>query len=347
MATAQSAVNRLPKTAADALYSMYTNELGDRLKALENTIDPSVPSESPFIIRLDGVSFRMFTKGLRKPFDERLTDALIDTTKDLICRFNAVLGYSQSDEISLVFPPAWVADPAPADNALEIVPARAGTPSAPPLPPAATSPPSKHVTPQKHMYSGRVQKLASVTASYATARLNYYLSAQNWDDLASQHRERMLAHVAYFDGRVVPTPDAKTVMECIFWRSNFDGFRNSISHISHSYFTSRQLHNKGLKEQLEMLSEKGVDPFQEYQAKFLFGAWVKKEQYELHGKINLKTGAPVQGPVLRSRIRTGSFNWADWSEDERIRFTMAKHWAIDPSSPPKHPLAVTNNSESL
>ncbi|TPX55398.1 hypothetical protein PhCBS80983_g05344 [Powellomyces hirtus] len=320
---------RMPQSAHDALYSMYATNLGERLKTIENGIDPpAAPACKPFVIRLDGVAFSTFTKGIVKPFDFRLTDALVETTKDLVQRFCPVLGYSQSDEISLVFPAAIESSTTTTTTTT--------TPTATDddLPPAKKAKFRREPT---HMFGGRVQKLASVTASYASARLNYHLTQHTWSDLAPHISQRMLSYTAHFDARVVPTPDTATVMECIFWRSNFDGFRNAISQISHAHFTTKQLHRKGLKEQLAMLADiKKIDPFTDFNPRFLYGTWVKKEQYEMTGVVNPRTGEPVPGPVLRHRIRTGSFNWADWTADDRTAFVMAKLWTDD--GPPKHPL---------
>ena len=69
----------------------------------------------------------------------------------------------------------------------------------------------------------------------------------------------------------------------------------------------------------------------------LFGTFVKKEQYNLVGAVNPKTGQIVEN-VLRSRLRTGSFNWADWSEQDRIDFLMAKFWSNELNAPPKDSL---------
>lgn len=57
----------------------------------------------PVIARLDGRSFHSFTKGLDKPFDYRLSNLMIEVTKFLVEETNACIGYTQSDEISLVF----------------------------------------------------------------------------------------------------------------------------------------------------------------------------------------------------------------------------------------------------
>lgn len=46
--------------------------------------EQAVDASSPFIIRLDGVSFYTFTKGVTKPFDDRITRAMVKTAKDLL-----------------------------------------------------------------------------------------------------------------------------------------------------------------------------------------------------------------------------------------------------------------------
>lgn len=60
----------------------------------------------PVMARLDGVAFHTFTKGLRRPYDERLSNLMVETTKFLVEETNARCGYTQSDEITLV----WLTD---------------------------------------------------------------------------------------------------------------------------------------------------------------------------------------------------------------------------------------------
>ena len=57
----------------------------------------------PIMARLDGRSFHSFCHGLQKPFDERFRDLMRETTKFLVKETNALMGYTQSDEISLVW----------------------------------------------------------------------------------------------------------------------------------------------------------------------------------------------------------------------------------------------------
>lgn len=78
--------------------------LGDRIKGYENqTCGIKLLPLIPVICRLDGKGFSKFTKGLKRPFDERLSKLMVDTTKYLVKETNANCGYTQSDEITLVW----------------------------------------------------------------------------------------------------------------------------------------------------------------------------------------------------------------------------------------------------
>lgn len=75
--------------------------LGDRMKELER-VEAGRKLTYPVCIRLDGRSFSTFTRGLRRPYDERLSKMMISLTKALVEETGASIGYTQSDEISLV-----------------------------------------------------------------------------------------------------------------------------------------------------------------------------------------------------------------------------------------------------
>lgn len=80
------------------------DSLGDRMKDYENqTCGIKMIPRIPVIARLDGKGFSKFTKGLKRPFDERLSKLMIETTKYLVKETNANCGYTQSDEITLVW----------------------------------------------------------------------------------------------------------------------------------------------------------------------------------------------------------------------------------------------------
>jgi len=80
-------------------------DLGDRMKEYERAYDIRLPRRLPVILRIDGNHFSKTTKALklRKPFDWEMRDAMVHTMRALLdyCS-GAVLGYTQSDEISLL-----------------------------------------------------------------------------------------------------------------------------------------------------------------------------------------------------------------------------------------------------
>ena len=82
---------------------MEFKNLGDWCKWLEKNFSPDIMIPTlPVIIRLDGSNFSKWTKGLNKPFDENLTKLMIETTEFLVQETNAIIGYTQSDEITLI-----------------------------------------------------------------------------------------------------------------------------------------------------------------------------------------------------------------------------------------------------
>jgi tRNA(His) 5'-end guanylyltransferase len=75
------------------------------MKRYEAVYELRLPLETPTILRLDGHSFSKFTAHFSRPFDQRIHDAMVATCADLILHFpSATLAYTQSDEITLVFP---------------------------------------------------------------------------------------------------------------------------------------------------------------------------------------------------------------------------------------------------
>lgn len=77
--------------------------LGDRMKSYERIeTEQRFKPNSILYVRLDGRGFSKFTKGLKRPFDERLSSLMIETTKHLVENFKCTIGYTQSDEISLI-----------------------------------------------------------------------------------------------------------------------------------------------------------------------------------------------------------------------------------------------------
>lgn len=76
--------------------------LGNRMKAYESlsTTRQLMPN-CPVYARIDGRAFHTLCRGLEKPFSREFIVAMQETCKYLVQETHAVLGYVQSDEISL------------------------------------------------------------------------------------------------------------------------------------------------------------------------------------------------------------------------------------------------------
>jgi len=79
-------------------------KLADRMKIYESQVTKQTLIHGlPILVRLDGKNFSKFTKGLKRPYDERLSKLMIETTKYLVKETNANCGYTGSDEITLLY----------------------------------------------------------------------------------------------------------------------------------------------------------------------------------------------------------------------------------------------------
>lgn len=78
--------------------------LGDRMKLYERAeAGRRCMPLLPICARIDGKRFSRFTAKLARPYDERLSQLMIDVTRYLVEHSHARVGYTQSDEISLLF----------------------------------------------------------------------------------------------------------------------------------------------------------------------------------------------------------------------------------------------------
>src|SRR5215475_10227505 len=88
---------------------MKFEELDEKMRIYETALDHCVPPEMFMVARIDGRGFTRLTREIHQfkaPFDERFRDMMVSTTEHLMnCGFRVVYGYTQSDEISLLFHP--------------------------------------------------------------------------------------------------------------------------------------------------------------------------------------------------------------------------------------------------
>ena len=85
--------------------NMREESLGTRLKGYEKAFETRIDAEDFIVCRIDGHKFSKYTKGMKKPFDSILSNTMVKTTEALVEKFGAVTGYTQSDEITLIFAP--------------------------------------------------------------------------------------------------------------------------------------------------------------------------------------------------------------------------------------------------
>lgn len=88
---------------------MNFDELDSKMRVYEQSIDQVLLPELYLVARLDGNRFTRLTKEIchfEAPFDIKFRDMMVDTVKALMnYGFRVIYGYTESDEISLLFHP--------------------------------------------------------------------------------------------------------------------------------------------------------------------------------------------------------------------------------------------------
>ena len=216
---------------------MDKTTLGDRMKNnYENISRYYLTRRMPIIIRIDGKSFHTFTKGFKKPFDDILVKTMQDTMKYLCENIQGcVLGYTQSDEISLVL----------VDYAELTTDA---------------------------WFGNNLQKMCSVSASMATLAFNKAftrnISKQSKRFYTEYLEEKDASYIetleiamnkgAMFDSRVFTIPKEE-VCNYMLWRQQ-DATRNSILSVGQANFSHKDLHGKSCNNIQDMLmTQKGIN----------------------------------------------------------------------------------------
>jgi len=86
---------------------MKFSELDKKMRVYETAADLCVLPSLYMVARIDGRCFTRLTKEVHKfesPYDIKFRDMMVATVKHLMeCGFNVKYGYTQSDEISLLF----------------------------------------------------------------------------------------------------------------------------------------------------------------------------------------------------------------------------------------------------
>lgn len=215
---------------------MDTSNLAKRMKNYYETVSKTkLVRRMPVIIRIDGKAFHTFTRGFDKPFDAILMNSMWSTTKYLCENVqNCVLGYTQSDEISLLL----------------IDYKTIGTAA---------------------WFDNEVQKMCSISASLATYQFNKvfhdaavgFLIGNNQrvkdgtntykDDRYADSLVTAMGRGGMFDSRCFNIPKEE-VTNYFYWRQ-LDATRNSIESVGQHYFSHKELQNKNCNQIQDMLHE--------------------------------------------------------------------------------------------
>lgn len=248
---------------------MKADPLGDRMKAqYEHRARQYLPRRTYTIIRLDGKTFHTYTRGLDRPYDKQLMDDLAEVAVFLCREISGTrLAYAQSDEISLVL--------------------------------TDFERPSTQA-----WFDGNAQKMTSISASLATAKLN---------DLRP-------GRLAFFDSRVFAIPDPVEVENYLIWRQQ-DATRNSVSMAAQAHFSHRELHSKSSGEMQEMLwSTHGVN-WNDYDPRFKRGTVVTPRR-ELGSVeyVDKRTGETLRAENVERRV---------WTVEASPVFTQHREFLAD------------------
>lgn len=229
------------------------DDLGKRMKEYYEQISKTkLMRRCPVVLRIDGRAFHTFCRSFDKPFDNILIKTMQDTMKYLCENIGGcVLGYTQSDEISLL-----LIDYKKLDTAA--------------------------------WFDYEVQKLCSISASMATLAFNKFFydnvefsfqeeyakinekitnkeinseeAEPMFDKLEDEYYDKYYSQCnkAMFDSRCFNIPKEE-VTNYFYWRQ-LDATRNSIQMVGQAIFSHKELQNKSCNDiQNMLLTEKDIN----------------------------------------------------------------------------------------
>lgn len=237
--------------------------LATRMKQYEASFDITLPSGSPTLLRLDGHAFSKFTSHFSRPFDQRIHDAMIAVSTDLLTYFpSATLAYTHSDEITLVFP--------------------------------------EGVQSFNERVQKLSSLAASYCSVRFNAHLATLLTASPEPKVKDSAFDRL--GTAHFDARFFAVPSVEEAFNCVLWRCRNDAVRNSVNAFARTLYSTKEMHGKTSNQLIDMMkNEKNVVYEKAVPRWALEGCLLKREQVE-HEGVNLKTGRTEKTLRTRTRV---------------------------------------------
>lgn len=274
-------------------------ELGNRMKNYyEQVSKTKLMRKCPVAIRIDGRAFRTSTRGFQKPFDEVLIKSMQETMKYLCENIQGcVLGYTQSDEITLILTDYKNID-------------------------------------SDAWFDYEVEKLCSVSASMATMAFNkafeknvkmfehemvsYYIADYHDQIIQSAIYRKALDKGATFDARCFNIP-REEVTNLLYWRQ-IDAIRNSIQMVGQANFSQEELQNKLRNDIQDMLmTQKGIN-------------WNDLPTYQKRGSCCVKVNHFIENEKgTQICFPEGCSN--PFEDEETLTGVYRNNWIIDTEIP--------------
>lgn len=220
------------------------DSLGNRMKSYEElSTSRQLMPNCPVYARIDGRAFHTFCHGLAKPYSKAFIEAMQETCKYLVKETTAVLGYVQSDEISL----GWTdTQHCPFDGRVQKL-------------------------------ESVLASMAGAKFVYKILRGMFHGEAADEYDINT-----MMAKVdkapPCFDCRVFNVPSMDELANSFLWREN-DAIKNSISGMSLHFYSHQELQGKNSDEKIHMMRMKGYCFYEETEEAFLRGTFWHREAY--------------------------------------------------------------------
>lgn len=194
---------------------------------------------------------------------------MVETVKELCANIqNCVLGYTQSDEITLVLLDDFK------DNT-------------------------------STWFDNQVEKICSVAASIVTRAFNHavykliYALEYRQSDFSDEKLIEFWSDKLFraeFAARCFNVPNRMKAYNNLVWRQQ-DAIKNSITMVALAHFSQKEIQGKSGKEKITMLAEKGIR-WNELCSYDKQGIVIKKETYEKNGAIRTACKEDFDTPVF-------------------------------------------------
>ena len=251
------------------------NQIGDLVSVTEKLPIMKSRSDQYITLRLDIRGMSTMKKELYKlgifispGFDSYFANYMIKITNYLVGEFNATLGYTQSDEITLLLSPSFLEGQEEGKEKL--------------------------INPKfEYPFSGKRDKLVSLSASLASSLFNraiiqdYFQNHSNTQELEVED----LIPLIQFDCRMGIWNTYLDALQVILWRQydcGVNGISDAVYHLDNN--KNKAIMKLDSNKKLEYLEEQKQLPLPPHQA---YGTLVYKTK-EMQEDTHYRTGKPIQ-----------------------------------------------------